>query len=120
HADGSRRRVVGGQLAAVAAVSAPQRRAGRSGDHGDAVGGGALDMLDRRRLGLITLDYSSPQECLDAVIARELGFLEFYIDGMTAEDVRSFSSQCERAGVRISALSTLSKLGSAETEFPAQ
>ncbi|MDR5700854.1 sugar phosphate isomerase/epimerase family protein [Agromyces aerolatus] len=71
----------------------------------------------RRRLGLITLDYPTPQECLEAVRDRGLGCMELYIDRSDDAEVRSLARWAARRDVEITALSTLSKLGSAEVDL---
>jgi sugar phosphate isomerase/epimerase len=74
-------------------------------------------MFDRQRLGLISLDYGSPREALDAARERGFGYLEVYIDAVEDEEVRSLAKWADRHGVRLTTISTLSKLGSAEDDF---
>ena len=77
-------------------------------------------MLDLRRLGLISLDFASPQECLEATRSRGFGSMEAYIDGVPDEDVRALARLSTKRGVTISTLSTLSKLASAEDDVGQQ
>ncbi|WP_166790369.1 sugar phosphate isomerase/epimerase family protein [Cryobacterium tagatosivorans] len=73
-------------------------------------------MLDLRRLGLISLDFASPQECLEATRSRGFGWMEAYIDGVANDDVHSLVRWSIKRGVTVSTLSTLSKLGSSEDD----
>jgi len=75
-------------------------------------------MFDRQRLGLISLDYDSPREALYAAHERGFGHLEVYVDAVEDREVRSLATWADHHSIRLTTISTLSKLASAEDDYP--
>lgn len=73
-------------------------------------------------LGLISLDFPTWNDCIEAAISFELGHVELYL---TRGDVREeylerVSGKCHEAGITIHSLSCLSQLSQAEEDLPNQ
>ena len=73
------------------------------------------------RLGLISLDFPSWQECVDEAADRELDAAEIYVwPGFGLEDAEALKRRCDQRGVTPAVISCLAKLSQAEDDVDDQ
>jgi sugar phosphate isomerase/epimerase len=69
------------------------------------------------RLGLISLDFPSWQECVDEAADRELDAVEIYVSpGFGLKDAKALKKRCDERGVTLAVISCLAKLSQAEDD----
>jgi sugar phosphate isomerase/epimerase len=72
----------------------------------------------RLRLGLISLDFPSWQECVDEAADRELESVEIYVGpGFDSNEAEVLKRRCEKRGVTPAVISCLAKLSQAEDDL---
>jgi sugar phosphate isomerase/epimerase len=78
----------------------------------------AIQGSRKLRLGLISLDFSSWQECVDEAAGRELDSVEIYVGhGFDSNDADALKRRCEKRSVTPAVISCLAKLSQAEDDI---